>query len=278
MLLHRTCLRTLESFLRKIRKITCRELSVPSIFAVPSHYPPAFGNRIKHDPRMMDEPLVMHNGRRLHMPEARLFEKAGLFSGAFLECDALVMSTTVMSTAVMSTTVMSTTVMSTTVMSTTVMSAVMPAMATVVTSAEANTEPAAITAVIADAVAIRRLNVNRPIHRSVRVLRHGIRINGRCIGIATTITALVICLSRLVRTQNRQSCGNRCHDQKLFHDSTFQHTEGNDSRIMRTLESILRRQQPYAGAVPLTGRICRSAGNSSDARLKRQSSDSGWFR
>ncbi len=228
------------------------------------------------------------------MPEARLFEKAGLFSGAFLEWDALVMSTTVMSTAVMSTAVMSTAVMSTAVMSTAVMStavvstavmstavvstAVMPAMATVVTSAEANTEPAAITAVIADAVAIRRLNVNRPIHRSVRVLRHGIRINGRCIGIATTITALVICLSRLVRTKHRQSCGNRCHDQKLFHDSTFQHTEGNDSRIMRTLESIPRRQQPYAGAVPLTGRICRSAGNSSDARLKRQSSDYGWFR
>ena len=88
------------------------------------------------------------------MPEARLFEKAGLFSGAFLECDALVMSTTVMSAAVMSTAVMSTAVMST----------VMPAMATVVTSAEANTEPAAITAVIADAVAIRRLNVSRPIH------------------------------------------------------------------------------------------------------------------
>ena len=246
---------------------------------------------------MMDEPLVMHNGRRLHMPEARLFEKAGLFSGAFLECDALVMSTAVMSTAVMSAAVMSAAVMSAAVMSAAVMSAavmsaavmsaavmsammaaVIPAMATVVTSAEANTEPAAITAVIADAVAIRRLNVNRPIHRSVRVLRHGIRINGRCIGIATTITALVICLSRLVRTKNRQSCGNRCHDQKLFHDSTFQHTEGNDSRIMRTLESILRRQQPYAGAVPLTGRICRSAGNSSDANLKRQSSDSGWVR
>ena len=67
---------------------------------------------------MMEEPLVMHNGRRLHMPEARLFEKAGLFSGAFLECDALVMS------------------------------AMMSAMATVVTSAEANTKPAATTAAV----------------------------------------------------------------------------------------------------------------------------------
>lgn len=70
---------------------------------------------------MMEEPLVMHNGRRLHMPEARLFEKAGLFSGAFLECDALVMSA---------------------------MMSAMATMATVVTSAEANTKPAATTAAV----------------------------------------------------------------------------------------------------------------------------------
>ena len=69
----------------------------------------------------MEEPLVMHNGRRLHMPEARLFEKAGLFSGAFLECDALVMSA---------------------------MMSAMATMATVVTSAEANTKPAATTAAV----------------------------------------------------------------------------------------------------------------------------------
>ena len=69
----------------------------------------------------MEEPLVMHNGRRLHMPEARLFEKAGLFSGAFLECDALVMSA---------------------------MMSAMATMATVVTSAVANTKPAATTAAV----------------------------------------------------------------------------------------------------------------------------------
>ncbi len=72
----------------------------------------------------MEEPLVMHNGRRLHMPEARLFEKAGLFSGAFLECDALVMSAMMSAMSAMST------------------------MATVVTSAEANTKPAATTAAV----------------------------------------------------------------------------------------------------------------------------------
>ncbi len=55
------------------------------------------------------------------MPEARLFEKAGLFSGAFLECDALVMSA---------------------------MMSAMATMATVVTSAEANTKPAATTAAV----------------------------------------------------------------------------------------------------------------------------------
>jgi len=45
---------------------------------------PAFGFRIKHDPQMMDQPRVMHKGKRLQAPEARLFEKAGLLSGTFL--------------------------------------------------------------------------------------------------------------------------------------------------------------------------------------------------
>ena len=134
------------------------------------------------------------------------FKTPGFFTSIIVLWDALVMAA--MMAAVMAS-VMSTVsaimaaIMSAVATVVPAMAAIIAAMTGVVTATEANAEPAAITAAIADSVAVRRLNVGGPIHGSVRILRHGIRIHGCCIGIATTVPALMICLSSLVHTNHQ---------------------------------------------------------------------------